>query len=167
MQQQTIEDLAEKEAEIKEAFEIFDKNKSKSISVQELTSVFRSLGYNFSQDEIQSMVKELRHTQKAEGAEDKELDFDDFKNLLQMQEEKAKSGEDDLRDAFEVFDRDANGYIGLEELMMVAKSLGENISEEDLKGMLQYAANTLNQKDDDKDKAPQINLQQFVEAYLK
>lgn len=53
-----------------------------------------------------------------------------------MQEEKAKSGEDDLRDAFEVFDRDANGYIGLEELMMVAKSLGENISEDDLKGML-------------------------------
>lgn len=90
------------------------------------------------------MVKELRHTQKAEGAEDKELDFDDFKNLLLMQEEKAKSGEDDLRDAFEVFDRDANGYIGLEELMMVAKSLGENISEEDLKGMLQYAANTSN-----------------------
>nr|CAI39168.1 calmodulin 2-1 [Paramecium tetraurelia] len=153
MQQQTIEDLAEKEAEIKEAFEIFDKNKSKSISVQELTSVFRSLGYNFSQDEIQSM--------KVEGAEDKELNFDDFKNLLLMQEEKAKSGEDDLRDAFEVFDRDANGYIGLEELMMVAKSLGENISEEDLK------ANTSNQKDDDKDKAPQINLQQFVEAYLK
>nr|CAI39167.1 calmodulin2-2 [Paramecium tetraurelia] len=153
MQQQTVEDLAEKEAEIKEAFEIFDKNKSKSISVQELTSVFRSLGYNFSQDEIQSM--------KAEGAEDKELDFDDFKNLLLMQEEKAKSGEDDLRDAFEVFDRDANGYIGLEELMMVAKSLGENISEDDLK------ANTSNQKDDDKDKAPQINLQQFVEAYLK
>ncbi|CAD8121556.1 unnamed protein product [Paramecium sonneborni] len=167
MQQQTAEDLAEKEAEIKEAFEIFDKNKSKSISVQELTSVFRSLGYNFSQDEIQSMVKELRQSQKAEGADDKELNFDDFKNLLLMQEEKAKNGEDDLRDAFEVFDRDANGYIGLEELMMVAKSLGENISEEDLKGMLQYAANTLNQNDDDKDKTPQINLPQFVEAYLK
>lgn len=61
-----------------------------------------------------------------------------------MQEEKAKSGEDDLRDAFEVFDRDANGYIGMEELMMVAKSLGENISEDDLKGMLHYAANTSN-----------------------
>lgn len=40
-----------------------------------------------------------------------------------------------------MFDRDANGYIGVEELMMVAKSLGENISEEDLKGMLAYAAN--------------------------
>lgn len=76
-----------------------------------------------------------------EVSEDQELTFEDFRSLLLMQEEKAKNGEDDLRDAFEVFDRDANGYIGVEELMMVAKSLGENISEEDLKGMLAYAAN--------------------------
>lgn len=41
---------------------------------------------------------------------------------------------------------------------MVAKSLGENISEDDLKGMLAYAANTSNLKDDDKDKVLQINL---------
>lgn len=57
----------EKEAEIREAFEIFDKNKSNSISgmcdtyhiVEELSSVFRSLGYNFTNDDIQQLVKEL------------------------------------------------------------------------------------------------------------
>lgn len=65
MKQKDIDN--EKEAEIKEAFNIFDKNKSDSISgiwgifdvVEELSSVFRSLGYNFTNDDIQQMVKEL------------------------------------------------------------------------------------------------------------
>lgn len=58
-----------------------------------------------------------------------------------QQEEKSNSREDDLRDAFEVFDRDANGYITVDELMLVAQSLGENIAIEDLKGMISFATN--------------------------
>lgn len=60
------------------------------------------------------MVKEL-------GKGDiQKLALKDFKDLLQLQEDKAKNGEVELRDAFEVFDRDANGYITAEELALVA-----------------------------------------------
>lgn len=142
-------DEAEKEYELKEAFKIFDKNQNDSISVEELTSVFRSLGYNFSHKDIDEMVKEYK-------ADVQELTFEDFKQLLLMQEQKAKSGEDDLRDAFEVFDRDANGYITMEELMIVTKSLGERLSEEDLRGMIAYAAQN----------GEQVSLKDFVEVFL-
>ena len=38
--------------EIEDAFNLFDKDRSKSISAKELSQVFVSLGYNFTEDEI-------------------------------------------------------------------------------------------------------------------
>ncbi|KAM3128365.1 hypothetical protein pb186bvf_019555 [Paramecium bursaria] len=86
-----------------------------------------------------------------------ELSFEDFKKLLQQQEKKQAESEDDLREAFEVFDRDANGFITVEELKLVAKSLGETISDNDLEEMIKHASG----------QDTKVSLKQFVEVYMK
>lgn len=45
----------------------------------------------------------------------------------------------ELREAFKVFDRDGTGTISREELKAVMKSLGENLTEEEIDEMLKLA----------------------------
>lgn len=46
------------------------------------------------------------------------------------------SFEDDLRDAFLIFDRDSNGYISKRELTFVMTSLGEHITDTAIENMI-------------------------------
>ena len=46
------------------------------------------------------------------------------------------SFEDDLREAFQMFDRDANGYISKRELTFVMTSLGEQITDTAVENMI-------------------------------
>lgn len=111
-----------------EAFKIFDKDGNQKISssythifiANELSSVFRSLGYNFTPQNIQEMLLDI------DKDADDALNFEEFCSLLKKQEEKINKGEDELIDAFRgrllchmirsVFDRDGNGVITAEEL---------------------------------------------------
>lgn len=54
------------------------------------------------------------------------LDFDEF---LQMMAKKMKDtdGEEELREAFRVFDKDGNGFISAAELRHVMTNLGKRI----------------------------------------
>lgn len=47
--------------------------------------------------------------------------------------------ESEIREAFEVFDKDGNGFISAQELRQVMASLGEKLSEEELDEMMREA----------------------------
>lgn len=73
------------------------------ILVSELSSVFRSLGYNFTVEDIKEMLREIDDqalNNQLHQEQDYGLDFETFKKLLKKQEEKLKDGEDELIDAF-------------------------------------------------------------------
>jgi len=116
--------------ELREAFNMFDKNRDGSISVHELAQILQNLNQGATTDEINEMIKQV----DADG--DGEIDFDEFVTMMAN----AKcSTEEEMKQAFDVFDSDGNGYIDKKELRDVLKQLGEDVDEEQLNDMMKAA----------------------------
>ena len=65
----------------------------------------------------------------------------DFPEFLQMMAKKMKEGdsEEELREAFKVFDKDGNGFISAAELRHVMINLGEKLTDEEVDEMIREA----------------------------
>ena len=125
-----LENLTDEQiAEFKEAFQIFDKDGDGSITTKELGTVMRSLGQNPSGDEIRQMLSDVD--------EDKSetIDCKEFLGLM-AKKMKENDSEDELIEAFKVFDRDGNGKISAHELRYVTLSSGEDLTEQDIQEMV-------------------------------
>lgn len=117
--------------ELHEAFLMFDKNRDGSISVQELSQILQNLNQGATMDEINEMIKQVDvdgdgeigtclHTVNTKTV----TDFDEF---VQMMANAKCSTEEEMKQAFDVFDADGNGYIDKSELGEVLKQLGEEV----------------------------------------
>uniref|UniRef100_A0ABD2WDX8 EF-hand domain-containing protein n=1 Tax=Trichogramma kaykai TaxID=54128 RepID=A0ABD2WDX8_9HYME len=133
-------------AEFKEAFMLFDKDEDGTITMAELGVVMRSLGQRPSENELRDMVNEV--DQDGNGT----IEFNEF---LQMMSKKMKGaeGEDELREAFRVFDKNNDGLISSIELRHVMTNLGEKLSEEEVDDMIKEA---------DLDGDGMVNYEEFV-----
>ena len=128
-----IENLTEEQiAEFKEAFQIFDKDGDGSITTKELGTVMRSLGQNPSDDEIKAMIEEV-DVDKSET-----IDFKEFLGLM-AKKMKNSDSEEELIEAFRIFDRDGNGKISAHELRYVMLSSGEELTEQDIQTIIKEA----------------------------
>ena len=65
----------------------------------------------------------------------------DFGEFLTMMARKLKDtdGEDEIREAFRVFDKDGNGFISAAELRHVMTNLGEKLTDEEVDEMIREA----------------------------
>ena len=145
------ENLTESQiAEFREAFSLFDRDGDGTVDTKELGTVMRSLGQNPTQTELEDMVREV----DADGSGD--IDFSEF---LQMMSRKMKDTdcEEEIREAFRVFDKDGNGYITTEELRHVMTTLGEVMSNEEVDEMISEA---------DVDGDGQVNYEEFVKMMI-
>ena len=140
----------QKLAECKEVFELFDRDKDGSISIHELGNILRSLGVNPTLSELQLMINEVDTDGPGK------IEFDEFYELFGKQLKESNT-EEDYIEAFKIFDKDGNGFISLEELCQVMKSIGENITEEDAKQMIKEA---------DIDGDGYINYHEFVKIMI-
>ncbi|PUZ62844.1 hypothetical protein GQ55_3G019400 [Panicum hallii var. hallii] len=138
--------------EFREAFSLFDKDGDGTITTKELGTVMGSLGQSPTEEELQEMVKEV----DADGSG--AIDFQEFLTLLARQmRESSGADEEELREAFRVFDQDQNGFISRDELRHVLQNLGERLSDEELAEMLREA---------DVDGDGQINYTEFAKVML-
>ncbi|XP_057982182.1 calmodulin-like [Malania oleifera] len=104
------EQLTEEQiAEFKEAFSFFDKDGDGCITTKELGTVMRSLGQNPTEAALQDMINEV----DADG--NGTIDFPEFLNLM-ARKMKDTDSEEELKEAFRVFDKDQNGFISAAEL---------------------------------------------------
>ncbi|KAJ9577040.1 hypothetical protein L9F63_006388, partial [Diploptera punctata] len=133
-------------AEFKEAFMLFDKDEDGTITMAELGVVMRSLGQRPTETELRDMVNEV--DQDGNGT----IEFNEF---LQMMSKKMKGadGEDELREAFRVFDKNNDGLISSTELRHVMTNLGEKLSDEEVDDMIREA---------DLDGDGMVNYEEFV-----
>ncbi|XP_021091044.1 calmodulin-1-like [Mesocricetus auratus] len=127
-------------AEFKEAFSLLAKDGDGTIITKELGAVMRSLGQNPTEAELQDMTNEV-------DADDNDtIDFPEFLTMM-ARKMKDTDGEEEIREAFRVFDKDGNGYIN-------AADLREKLTDEEVDEMIREA---------DIDGDSQVNYEEFVQ----
>ena len=120
--------------EIREAFALFDTDNSGRIDPKELKAAMQSLGFEKKNPTIYNMIADLDTHEHAEG-----IDFQAF--LLAITDKLGnKESRDGIARIFDLFDDDKSATINIHNLRRVAKELGETMSAEELKEMLERAA---------------------------
>jgi calmodulin len=115
--------------QFREAFTLFDKDHDDIISPQELGIVLRSCGLAPSEAELQKIQQQIG----------KKVDFNTFVRVAQNFKSNTRETEDDIREAFRVFDKDGTGYVNVAELKHAMISLGERLSEEEIDELIREA----------------------------
>jgi len=104
-------------AEFKEAFELFDTDKTGSIDHAELTFACKALGMPMTKQEIDTLMKKV----DIDGGGT--VSFDEFLDLLAGKAED-KDPNEACKSAFKLFDTDNTGRITLKNLKAFAKNMG-------------------------------------------
>jgi calmodulin len=135
--------------DLKEAFDLFDKDKDGRITGVELKTVMQSLGQQPTDAEIADMINEV----DVDG--NGTIEFSEF---IAMMEKKLSALDpqtvnDEMYQAFKVFDKDGNGFICREELKEAMQNLGEQLCDNDIDEMIAEA---------DLDKNGLIDYQEFI-----
>ncbi|NWZ60511.1 CAM2B protein, partial [Haliaeetus albicilla] len=143
--------------EFKEAFSLFDKDGDGTITTKELGTVMRSLGQNPTEAELQDMINEVdadgeprlslrvrlflcppAHCPFVPPPGNGTIDFPEFLTMM-ARKMKDTDSEEEIREAFRVFDKDGNGYISAAELRHVMTNLGEKLTDEEVDEMIREA----------------------------
>ena len=151
MTDQLIDQLTEQQIEdFKSAFALFDKDGEGTISVEEMGKVKRSLGLNsskfYTEAELQDLINEF------DVDSDGQIDFDEFL-ILMARKMKESNTEEDIRETFQVFDKDGNGFISAAELWQVMTIVGKNLTNKEVDEMIREV---------DTDGDGQVNYEEFV-----
>lgn len=136
----------EQKQEIKEAFELFDTDKTGTIDYHELKVAMRALGFDVKKQEVLGLMREYDRDGTGQ------IEYPDFLEIMTTKIASRDPVEEILK-AFKLFDEDSTGTISLRNLRRVARELGENLSDDELQAMIDEF---------DKDGDGQINEQEFL-----
>ncbi|KAH7571911.1 hypothetical protein ACOSP7_014808 [Xanthoceras sorbifolium] len=136
--------------EFQEAFCLLDRDGDGCITIEELATAIRSLDQNPTEEELQNMINEVDINGNGT------IEFGEFLNLM-ARKMKESEAEEELREAFKVFDKDQDGYISPNELRQVMINLGEKLTDEELEQMIREA---------DLDGDGQVNYDEFVRMMM-
>ncbi|XP_012853889.1 PREDICTED: calmodulin-like protein 8 isoform X2 [Erythranthe guttata] len=112
--------------EIQEAFTMFDKDGDGCITIEDLATMMRCLDQNPTQRELHDIMNEIDLNRNGT------IEFDEF--LDHMSKNIKESKDMSLREAFNVFDADQNGYISANEGML--NLFGREITYEEAEEMI-------------------------------
>ncbi|XP_040993059.1 calmodulin-7-like [Juglans microcarpa x Juglans regia] len=137
-------------SELREAFSLFDKDGDGCITAKELGNVMRSLGQNPTEPELQEMINE------ADTDNNGTINFVEFLELM-ARVMKDAALEEELREAFRVFDKDQDGLISEAELRNVMTNLGEKLTKEEVDEMIREV---------DMDGNNQVDYEEFAKVMM-
>ena len=123
--------------EIKQAFDLFDTNGTGIIDPKELKAAMQSLGFDSKNPTIFQLIADL---DTPEASKNGGIDFDNFVEAInnKLGDKESKEG---IRRIFDLFIDDPNSdTITLNSLKKIARELGENMTAEELKDMLERAS---------------------------
>ena len=115
--------------EYKSAFALCDKDHDGKLSAQEMRNIMRTLGKNFSNQELNSIIQEIEV--KGNGY----IELDKFIELMagnKIDDITLKKEQTNLINAFKYFDRDQTGLIDYDEFKHVLTTVSEKLSKEEI-----------------------------------
>jgi len=119
--------------ELKRVFQMFDRNDDGRITKKELNDSLENLGIFIPDVELSQMIE------KIDVNRDGCVDIEEFRELYEsIMDERVEEEEEDMREAFNVFDQNGDGFISVDELRSVLVSLGlkQGRTVEDCKKMI-------------------------------
>uniref|UniRef100_A0A8C3V7L7 Centrin 3 n=1 Tax=Catharus ustulatus TaxID=91951 RepID=A0A8C3V7L7_CATUS len=142
----------EQKQEIKDAFELFDTDKDRAINYHELKVAMRALGFDVKKADVLKILKD--YDQESTG----KITFEDFNEVV-TDWILDRDPQEEILKAFKLFDDDDSGKISLRNLRRVARELGENMSDEELRAMIEEFDKD---GDGERERIPRRNISVFL-----
>lgn len=117
-------------AEYQEAFNFFDKDNDGLIDVTEIGKLMRSVGLYPSENELQQMAKSSRGGK---------VDFAEFLHLASSNIVDTNINEQQMREAFRMFDSYGNGLVNLMQMRNALQNLGEKLRDDEIDELIREA----------------------------
>jgi len=113
---------------LKKAFDTFDVEKKGSIGTQMVRTIFTMLGITTTEQILNEIIAEV----DTDGSG--ELEFEEFVTLAAkfMVEEDAEAMQQELKEAFRLYDKEGNGYISTKTLKEILKELDDKLTNDEL-----------------------------------
>jgi calmodulin len=121
-----------KYCQIKELFEVFDKDNDGFIQIKEMATIMRSLGQTVSEGEMNEIYRVYDKDDSGK------IEFSDFFHLVQHKYKDLPS-EEDLIEAFKTSDKDSLGVLSTDELLHLMGSSVEKMSKDEIDYFLRMA----------------------------
>lgn len=153
----TQDDDDQKVAIMRKAFQMFDTAKTGFIETIKISTILNTMGQLFDDNELQALIEENDPNGKwlwlwlhFENFERKKINsfetkiatgkvnFDGFSNIAGhfLEEEDAEAMQQELKEAFRLYDREGNGYITTSTLKEILAALDDKLNSADLDGII-------------------------------
>eukprot|EP00953_Heterococcus_sp_UTEX-ZZ885_P031931 16706-Heterococcus_DN1.PRE.1 len=131
--------------ELKEAFQLFDADRTGALDLHELKVLIRALGFAIKKGEVVRLVHDVDPSNEG------------FVTVSQLIDVMAilysnRDPETEVTEAFKLFDDDGTGQITLNNMRRVARELGETLTDKELQQMMDVF---------DKNQDSEIDLDEF------
>ncbi|XP_073961461.1 troponin C at 25D [Choristoneura fumiferana] len=122
----------QKMAMLRKAFQMFDTTKSGYIDVLKVSTILNTMGQLFDDAELKTLIDENDPENSGK------INFDGFCNIAShfLEEEDAEAMQQELKEAFRLYDREGNGYITTSTLKEILAALDDKLSGSDLDGII-------------------------------
>ncbi|KAH7958452.1 hypothetical protein HPB49_001865 [Dermacentor silvarum] len=127
------DDLTKEQVQmLRKAFDMFDRDKKGYVHTNMVSAILRTLGQTFEEKDLKELISEI--DQDGSG----ELEFDEFVALAArfLVEEDTEAMQEELREAFRLYDKEGNGYINVSDLREILRALDDALTEDELDEMI-------------------------------
>ncbi|XP_055714040.1 troponin C [Phlebotomus papatasi] len=117
---------------IRKAFQMFDTTKSGFIDTLKISTILTSMGQPYDKTELQTLIADNDPEQTGK------VNIDGFSRIAGhfLEEEDAEAMQQELKEAFRLYDREGNGYITTSTLKEILAALDDKLSNADLDGII-------------------------------
>lgn len=112
---------------------MIDRDGDGYINSQDLQTLMQSLGGNPTESEVQEMIHEV--DEEGKGA----INFKEFLKMMAIKLKSTNDEEEDIREAFKIFDKDSNGFVTVEEMKTVLSNFGMSLPLDEIVDMFKTA----------------------------
>ena len=139
-------------SEYQDLFDSYDLNKNGKIERKEMKTILKKLGKESTNEEIEQIWKSMNKIES-----DYTISFDDFIEFIKRYNlSKNSMSTDDIINAFEIFDKNHDGTISINEFKHILMDLGQKFSEDEVNEIITEI---------DLDNNGKINYRDFVEFW--